>query len=101
MDNTSDLFAELQYQKGLGNSFSTEALPAAVPASNSAVYSAQNSPIKLKYGLYPEQLSGTAFTVKRAENAKVWYYKLRPSVVQGQYKKSNYPFKIIASYLEK
>ena len=101
MDNTSDLYSNLKYQNGLGNSFSTEALSGAVPLSTPSSYSAQNSPIKLKYGLYPEQLTGTAFTVKRAENMKVWYYKLRPSVVQGQYKKSKYPLKIIASYLEK
>jgi homogentisate 1,2-dioxygenase len=44
--------------------------------------------------LFAEQLSGTAFTVKRAENQKTWMYKLRPSAVQGQYKPSEYPFKI-------
>jgi homogentisate 1,2-dioxygenase len=35
MDNTSDLFAGLTYQNGLGNSFATEALPGALPAGNS------------------------------------------------------------------
>jgi hypothetical protein len=34
MDNTSDLFSQIKYQNGLGNSFSTEALPGAVPLSN-------------------------------------------------------------------
>jgi homogentisate 1,2-dioxygenase len=46
---------------------------------------AQNSPIKLKHGVYAEQLTGTAFTVKRSENQKTWMYKVRPSAVQGQY----------------
>lgn len=55
----------------------------------------QNSPIKLKKGVFAEQLTGTAFTVKRAENQKSWLYKVRPSVTQGQYKESTYPFKII------
>ena len=38
--------------------------------------------------------------MKRAENQKVWLYKLRPSVVEGQYKKSNCRAKIIKSYLK-
>jgi|LakMenEpi03Aug12_release.lakeMendotaPanAssembly.Ray.scaffolds.fasta_scaffold823854_1 homogentisate 1,2-dioxygenase len=45
----------------------------------------QNSHIKLKHGVYAEQLTGTAFTVKRSENKKTWMYKVRPSAVQGQY----------------
>lgn len=39
--------------------------------------------------------------MKRAENQKVWYYKLRPSAIEGQYQKSKFPFKIISSYLQK
>lgn len=39
--------------------------------------------------------------MRRAENQKVWYYKLRPSAVEGQYQRSKHPFKIVASYLEK
>jgi len=50
-------------------------------------------------GVFAEQLSGTAFTMKRAENQKSWLYKVRPSVTQGQFKESTYPFKIIESYL--
>lgn len=78
MDSSSDLYHSLKYLNGFGNAFASEALPGAIPAG-------QNSPVKLKYGLYPEQLTGTAFTVKRAENQKVWYYKLRPSAIEGQY----------------
>jgi len=48
-------------------------------------YLDQNSPIKLKKGVFAEQLSGTAFTMKRAENQKSWLYKIRPSVTQGQF----------------
>ncbi len=55
----------------------------------------------MKKGVFAEQLSGTAFTMKRAENQKSWLYKVRPSVTQGQYKESTYPFKIIESYLHK
>lgn len=61
---------------GFGNHFSTEALPGALPL-------AQNSPQKPKYGLYPEQISGSAFTAPRAENLRSWVYRIRPSVVHG------------------
>ena len=40
---------------GFGNDFETEALPDALPQG-------MNSPQKCNYGLYGEQLSGTAFT---------------------------------------
>lgn len=43
------------YMPGFGNDFETEALPGALPQG-------QNSPQKCAYGLYAEQLSGTAFT---------------------------------------
>ena len=45
----------LQYQSGFANEFATEALPGALPEG-------RNSPQKAPYGLYAEQLSGTAFT---------------------------------------
>lgn len=37
--------------------------------------------LQCPYGLYAEQLSGTAFTVPRARNQRVWLYRVRPSVV--------------------
>lgn len=85
MQAPSDIYKDLTYNKGFGNAFATEALPGAIPQGNSLLDSGQNSPVKLKYGVFPEQLTGTAFTVKRAENQKVWYYKVRPSAVEGQY----------------
>ena len=45
------------YMPGFGNDFETEALPGALPQG-------QNSPQKCEYGLYAEQLSGTAFTAR-------------------------------------
>ena len=47
------------YQSGFGNEFATEALPGALPVG-------RNSPQRAPYGLYAEQLSGTAFTAPRA-----------------------------------
>ncbi len=59
------------YMPGFGNDFETEALPGALPQG-------MNSPQKVNYGLYGEQLSGTAFTHVRPE--RTWCYRIRPSV---------------------
>jgi len=39
-----------------------------------------NGPQRVAYGLYAEQLSGTAFTCPRATNQRTWLYRIRPSV---------------------
>ncbi|MBP2228998.1 homogentisate 1,2-dioxygenase [Azospirillum agricola] len=62
------------YQSGFGNEFATEALPGALPAG-------RNSPQRAPYGLYAEQLSGTAFTAPRARNRRSWLYRIRPAAV--------------------
>ncbi|WP_322043071.1 homogentisate 1,2-dioxygenase [Paraburkholderia sp. J67] len=59
---------------GFANEFATEALPGALPAG-------QNSPQRCAYGLYAEQLSGTAFTAPRAHNRRTWLYRIRPGAV--------------------
>jgi homogentisate 1,2-dioxygenase len=59
------------YMPGWGNDFETEALPGALPVG-------QNSPQKVNYGLYAEQLSGSAFTKPQPE--RTWCYRIRPSV---------------------
>jgi len=69
----------LKYQSGFGNTFSTEAVKGALPLR-------QNSPQHPPRGLYPEVLSGTAFTAPRADNQSTWLYKLRPSAMQPPYK---------------
>jgi len=63
-----------RYQSGFGNSFATEALPGALPVG-------RNSPQRCPYGLYAEQLSGTAFTAPRADNRRTWLYRIRPSAM--------------------
>ena len=67
------------YQSGFGNEFSTEALPGALP-------SGQNSPQAVPYGLYAEQLSGTAFTAPRHANRRSWLYRIRPAAVHKPFK---------------
>jgi len=68
-----------QYQSGFGNEFATEALPDALPVG-------QNSPQKTPYGLYAEQLSGTAFTAPRHANRRSWLYRIRPAAVHTPFK---------------
>jgi homogentisate 1,2-dioxygenase len=64
--------ADLHYQSGFGNEFATEVLPGALPVG-------RNSPQRCAYGLYAEQLSGSAFTAPRADNRRSWLYRIRPS----------------------
>jgi homogentisate 1,2-dioxygenase len=68
----------MSYLSGFANHFESEARPGALPRE-------QNSPQKPPFGLYAEQLSGTAFTVPRARNLRSWLYKIRPSVMQGEF----------------
>ncbi|MFP2912006.1 homogentisate 1,2-dioxygenase, partial [Pyxidicoccus sp. 3LFB2] len=60
------------YLSGFGNELATEAVPGALPQG-------QNSPQRTPYGLYAEQLSGSAFTAPRRENRRSWLYRIRPS----------------------
>ncbi len=65
---------ELTYLSGFGNEFATEALKGALPVG-------RNSPQRCAYGLYAEQLSGSAFTAPRADNRRSWLYRIRPSAM--------------------
>src|SRR6266404_7066716 len=73
----------LHYQSGFGNGFATEALTGALPIG-------QNSPQRAPYGLYAEQLSGTAFTAPRGANRRSWVYRIRPAAMHQ-------PFRMIAN----
>src|SRR5687768_13821081 len=61
------------YMSGFGNTFETEALPGALPVG-------RNSPQKVSYGLYAEQLSGSPFTAPQHANQRSWLYRIRPTV---------------------
>ncbi len=67
------------YLSGFGNEHATEAVAGALPVG-------QNSPQKVAYGLYAEQLSGTAFTAPRRENRRTWLYRLRPSAAHPAFR---------------
>lgn len=65
-----------QYLSGFGSEFTSEH-----PDYPNALPDGQNSPQKCAYGLYAEQLSGSAFTAPRAENVRTWLYRILPSAV--------------------
>jgi homogentisate 1,2-dioxygenase len=68
----------LQYQSGFGNEFASEALTGALPVG-------RNSPQRCAYGLYAEQLSGSAFTAPRAANRRSWLYRIRPAAMHSAF----------------
>ena len=59
---------------GFHNEHATEAIEGALPVG-------QNSPQRVRFGLYAEQFSGSAFTVPRAMQRRSWLYRIRPSVM--------------------
>jgi homogentisate 1,2-dioxygenase len=71
--------SDLQYLLGFNNEHVSEAVAGAVPVG-------RNSPQKGPLGLYPEQINGTAFTMSRKENYRSWMYRIRPSVLHGEFK---------------
>ena len=71
--------AELKYLSGFRNMLETEAVPGAIPQQG------RNSPQRPPLGLYPEQISGSAFTAPRPSNLRTWLYRIRPSVTHDEY----------------
>src|SRR5207245_9209925 len=68
------------YMSGFGNSFESEALAGALPVG-------RNSPQKVRFGLYAEQLSGSPFTAPQSTNQRSWLYRIRPTVKHsGRYR---------------
>ncbi|HEY4070990.1 MAG TPA: homogentisate 1,2-dioxygenase [Sphingomicrobium sp.] len=61
-----------RYMTGFGGHFESEAVAGALPKG-------RNSPQRPAFGLYAEQLSGTAFTMARHENRRSWLYRMRPT----------------------
>lgn len=66
------------YQSGFGNEFASEALSGVLPQG-------RNSPQRVAYGLYAEQLSGTAFTAPRHSNRRSWLYRIRPAALHAPF----------------
>jgi homogentisate 1,2-dioxygenase len=62
----------LSYMSGFGGHFESEKVDGALPKG-------RNSPQRPAFGLYAEQVSGSAFTMPRHENRRSWLYRLRPT----------------------
>ncbi len=83
--DTSSMGTVPWYMPGFGNDFETECLPGALPQG-------RNSPQRVNYGLYAEQLSGSPFTAPRGKNERSWLYRIRPSVRHvGRFRKVDIP----------
>lgn len=67
-----------RYQAGFGNEFASEAIAGALPDG-------RNSPQRAPFGLYAEQLSGSAFTVPRHESRRSWLYRIRPAALHREF----------------
>jgi homogentisate 1,2-dioxygenase len=70
----------MKYLSGFGSHHESEAVEGALPVG-------QNSPQKTPFGLYAEQLSGSAFTAPRAQNLRSWLYRLRPSAMHSPFRR--------------
>ncbi|NWQ77410.1 HGD dioxygenase, partial [Columbina picui] len=71
----------LQYMSGFGNEHVSED-----PRCPGALPEGQNNPQVCPYGLYAEQLSGSAFTCPRHTNKRSWLYRILPSVCHKPFK---------------
>ncbi|KAL3123761.1 hypothetical protein niasHT_009974 [Heterodera trifolii] len=69
-----------QYLVGLEHSAVHPDFPDALPP-------VLNNPQQCPYGLYAEQLSGTAFTAPRCSNRRSWLYRVRPSVLHRPFRR--------------
>jgi homogentisate 1,2-dioxygenase len=69
----------LRYQTGFGNDFATEALAGALPVG-------QSNPLTPPFGLYTEEINGTAFTAPRGASRRSWTYRIRPSAVHKPFR---------------
>lgn len=68
---------QIATQPGFGGTHDSEALAGALPRR-------QNAPRLCPYGLIPELVNGTPFTVRSAENSRVWLYRVRASFSHGE-----------------
>jgi len=74
----NDSATRLKYLSGFGAHRESEAVEGALPVG-------QNSPQRPAFGLYAEQLSGSAFTAPRSQNLRSWLYRLRPAAMHAPF----------------
>jgi len=79
-----------EYLPGMEAEFVSEALKGALPKAL--------TPQRCPYGLYTEQLSGTAFTAPRHRNRRSWLYRILPAVKHDKPRKKMGTHRIVNDF---
>ena len=66
------------YQIGWGNRHQSEVIPGTLPV-------AQNNPQEVRFGLYTEGITYSAFAAPRAHNFSTYMYRCRPAAAHSKY----------------
>lgn len=66
------------YQAGWGNRHQSEVIPGTLPV-------AQNNPQEVRFGLYTEGITYSAFAAPRAHNFSTYMYRCRPAAAHRMY----------------
>jgi homogentisate 1,2-dioxygenase len=67
-----------EYQHGWGNRHQSEVIPGTLPE-------AQNNPHEVRFGLYTEGLTYSAFAAPRAHNYSTYMYRCRPAAAHSAF----------------
>jgi len=66
-----------EYMAGWGNRFQSELIPGTLPVG-------QNNPQEVRFGLYTEGITYSAFAAPRHANMSTYMYRARPAAVHGE-----------------
>jgi homogentisate 1,2-dioxygenase len=66
-----------EYQAGWGNRFQSEVIPGTLPAG-------QNNPQEVRFGLYTEGITYSAFAAPRHANFSTYMYRVRPAAAHSK-----------------
>jgi homogentisate 1,2-dioxygenase len=66
-----------EYQHGWGNRHQSEVIPGTLPV-------AQNNPHEVRFGLYTEGITYSAFAAPRAHNFSTYMYRCRPAAAHSK-----------------
>lgn len=66
-----------EYQAGWGNRFQSEVVPGTLPAG-------QNNPQEVRFGLYTEGITYSAFAAPRNANFSTYMYRVRPAAAHSK-----------------
>lgn len=68
-----------EYQAGWGNRFQSEVIPGTLPAG-------QNNPQEVRFGLYTEGITYSAFAAPRHANFSTYMYRVRPAAAHSEFR---------------